>query len=103
MKIKVFQVLDHDTQERLDCGYIELATSTENPCIKSVDEAEVSVAGGSKIYLSCTFDSSTNNFSVFVREGELHMFTGMLHWGEVNPYFAFRLTDVTFTELFFEK
>jgi hypothetical protein len=103
MRIAILQVLDHDSQTRVDCGVVEFVPEVGRHKAMVIEEAAVKVANDKVLYLSSAYDCGNKNISVFVKEGETHVFTAMFHWHNVAPYFAFRLTDGTFTEFYFEK
>lgn len=103
MKISFFQVLNHETEERIDCGEAVFVKSTEQTNILFVKESEIKVAHNKLIHVSSTYDSASSSISIFIKENDLHVFTAMFNWNHVTPYFAFRLWDGVFTELYFKK
>jgi hypothetical protein len=102
MKITIIQVINHETQERKTCGEVVFCKSNEQENILFVENTKVKVAN-SEIYFSASFDTSTSSISIFIKEEDEHIFTAMFNWNHITPYFAFTLTDGTFTELYFKK
>ena len=78
----------HDPSGRDSMGFSEVG-------VRVNEEAELRFSGAYYV--------PNKNFSLFVLEGEVHVFTGMSHWDRVAPYFAFRLCDGTFIQMIFEK
>ena len=70
MRVVVFQVVDHDSQERTECGFVEFTQESARRTVMVIDEAEVKVQGGKVIYLSSAYDPSNDNASIFVREDQ---------------------------------
>lgn len=57
--------------------------------------------GGKPLQVSATYVQMNHNLTVLVRYDDEHVFTGMCRWHEVAPYFAFRLKEGDFIELYF--
>jgi hypothetical protein len=95
--------VDEDTQERITCGKVEFKYSPDQPKILYLDKEMIEVAGGKKLFFSATYEMLSENVSVFIKEDELHTFTAVFNWSYAGTYFAFRLSDSVFTELYFTQ
>src|SRR5215203_5626421 len=98
LKISVVQVVNPESQERINLGTIKLKYSLDHSEIMFLDEEVIEVPNGKKLYFSATYELRSENISVFVREEEIHIFTGVFHWSYSGTYFAFLLSDGAFTE-----
>jgi hypothetical protein len=103
MKIYVRQVIDEENQKRVICGFVEFSYQGENSNNMFIDEISVKLIDEKELFFSAAYEKETKNTSVFAREDEYHIFTAIFNWDYVATCFAFRATNGTLTELFFEK
>jgi len=104
MKMIVSQVFDNgdETSREVYGEPYYLVPSTEQTDMLSVDQV-VKISNEKFIRAMAGYDLSSNHLSVFVKEGEIHIFSAVVKTEGGAPYFAFRLSDGTFTELSFEE
>ena len=102
MEIGVSQVLEltEGEEERIVYGTVKLSASPEEPGVLFLDKEDLEVSGAKKLFFSATYDTSTKNVSIFVKEDDWHIFTGVFSWTYPGTYFAFRLSDGVFTEMY---
>jgi hypothetical protein len=92
-----------DPREARVLAEIEFAPAPDGPDSMGFSEVGVRVNEGAELHFSGAYYVPNRNVSLFVLEGQVHVFTGMSHWDRVAPYFAFRLRDGTFIQMTFEK
>jgi hypothetical protein len=103
MKVTLQQTSQHEAQESVILGEIELVPAPGQPDSLSIQDYVLQRAGQSPLVVSAAYSLLNHNLSMFVSFAGEHVFTGMCHWGVVAPYFAFRLTDGSFIECYFAK
>ena len=103
MRVTFQQTINDDVQESVPLGVIEFVSFPEQPDSLSIQEHALQRAGRSFLVVSAAYSLLNHNLSMFIKFEAEHVFTGMCHWDDVAPYFAFRLRDGSFIECYFAK
>lgn len=103
MKVTVQQLQVEMKQEATILSSIEFVTPPEQANLKIISEHALERPNGTLLHVAASYSTGNQTLSFFVRDEDVHIFTGMCYWGEVAPYFGFRLRDSSFIECFFSK
>ncbi|MEN3328458.1 MAG: hypothetical protein V7638_3265 [Acidobacteriota bacterium] len=101
MRVAFRQTVNDEAQESVRLGEIEFSPLPGEPDSFSIEEHVLQRDGRSPLVVLAAYSLRNHSLSMFIKfEGE-HVFTGMCHWDDIAPYFAFRLKDGSFIECYF--
>jgi hypothetical protein len=103
MKVAITQVIENnDEYGRETFAELDFKALAESANVLSVDQT-VRVSNDNLLQVFASYELSTKHLSVFVKEGDIHIFSAVFKWdGGGVPYFAFCQNNGRFTELSFE-
>jgi len=102
MKMIIQQLVDEVAQKRETLATVEYASSKEIPSVIGFVH-NVKLLNGKELEIRANYAALNNGFMVLVLFEGKQIFTAAAQWDKVTPFLAFRISDGSYVELYFEK
>ena len=101
--MKIYQSAGEAGSEQIELAEVVFGPEPEDPGKLFISDFGIRVGREVELHFSGAYGLVNQNLMVTVRHGDSQILTAACHWGNVNPYFAFRAPGDNLVELYFER